>query len=97
MVAVLLYAYCTGVRSSRQIQRRCVEQIGYRILAAGLLPDHVTIARFRARHAQALAGVFVDSLRLCAEAGLVNLGALAVDGTKIARTRPRTSTAPPRS
>ncbi|TCK21393.1 transposase [Pseudonocardia endophytica] len=84
MVAVLLYAYCTGVRSSRQIQRRCLEQIDYRILAAGLAPDHVTLARFRARHADALAAVFVDSLRLCAEAGLVSLGAIAVDGTKIA-------------
>jgi transposase len=83
MVALLLYAYCTGVRSSRQIQRRCTEQIDYRVLAAGLFPDHVTIARFRARHADALAAVFLDSLRLCAEAGLVKLGAVAVDGTKI--------------
>ncbi len=84
MVAILLYAYCTGVRSSRQIQRRCVEQVDYRVLAGGLLPDHVTLARFRARHAEALAAVFIDSLRLCAEAGLVALGTVAVDGTKIA-------------
>jgi transposase len=84
MVALLLYGYCTGVRSSRQIQRRCVEQVDYRVLAAGLCPDHVTIARFRARHADALAAVFGDSLRLCAEAGLVRLGVIALDGTKIA-------------
>jgi transposase len=83
LVAVLLYAYCTGLRSSRVIERRCVEDVTYRVLAGGLCPDHVTIARFRSRHAQALAGVFVDSLRLCAEAGLVRLGVIALDGTKI--------------
>lgn len=83
MVALLLYAYCTGVRSSRQIQRPCLEQVDYRVLAAGLFPDHVTIARFRTRHADALASVFVETLRLCAAAGLVKLGAVAVDGTKI--------------
>ena len=54
-----------------------------RVLAGGLCPDHVTLARFRSRHAQALAAVFVDSLRLCAEAGLVRLGAVALDGTKM--------------
>ena len=83
MVAVLLYAYCTGLRSSRVIERRCIEDVTFRILAGGLCPDHVTIARFRARHAEALAGVFVDSLRLCAEAGLVRLGVVALDGTKM--------------
>jgi transposase len=83
MVAVLLYAYCTGLRSSRVIERRCVEDVSFRVLAGGLCPDHVTIARFRSRHAQALAGVFVDSLRLCAEAGLVRLGVIALDGTKM--------------
>ena len=83
MVALLLYAYCNGVRSSRSIERRCVEDIAFRVLAGNLCPDHVTIARFRSRHADALAGVFVDSLRLCAEAGLVRLGVVALDGTKI--------------
>jgi transposase len=83
MVALLLYAYCSGVRSSRVIERRCVEDIAFRVLAGNLCPDHVTIARFRARHADALAGVFVDSLRLCAEAGLLRLGVVALDGTKI--------------
>lgn len=83
MVALLLYAYCGGVRSSRVIERRCVEDVAFRVLAGGHQPDHVTIARFRQRHADALAGVFVDSLRLCAEAGLVRLGVVALDGTKI--------------
>lgn len=83
MVALLLYAYCIGVRSSRVIERRCVEDIAFRVLAGNLCPDHVTIARFRSRHAEALAEVFVDSLRLCAEAGLVRLGVVALDGTKV--------------
>lgn len=83
MVGLLLYAYCTGLRSSRVIERRCIEDVSFRVLAGGLCPDHVTIARFRSRHAQALAGVFVDSLRLCAEAGLVRLGVIALDGTKM--------------
>jgi len=83
MVALLLYACCTGVRSSRVIERRCVEDVAFRVLAGNLSPDHVTIARFRSRHADALAEVFVDSLRLCAEVGLVRLGVVALDGTKI--------------
>lgn len=83
MVALLLYAYCTGVRSSRVIERRCMEDVAFRVLTGNLCPDHVTIARFRRRHADALAAVFIDSLRLCAEAGLVRLGVVALDGTKI--------------
>lgn len=84
MVALLLYAYCTGVRSSRQIERRCVEDVAFRVLAGGLRPDHATIARFRVRHGEALAGLFVASLRLCAQAGLVKVGVVALDGTKMA-------------
>jgi transposase len=84
MVALLLYAYCTGHRSSRVIERRCREDVALRVVAGGLGPDHVTIARFRARHSAALATVLVASLRLCAEAGLVSLGMIAIDGTKIA-------------
>jgi hypothetical protein len=83
LVGVLLYAYCNGLRSSRVIDRRCREDVALRVLAGGLCPDHVTLAQFRSRHAQALAAVFVDSLRLCAEAGLVRLGTVALDGTKI--------------
>jgi hypothetical protein len=81
---VLLYAYATGVRSSRQIQRRCTEDLAYRVLAGNQLPDHVTIARFRVRHQQAMAGFLVQSLKLCAAAGLVRLGVIALDGTKVA-------------
>jgi transposase len=83
LLAVLLYAYCTGVRSSRQIERRCHEDIAFRVLAGNTTPDHVTIARFRVRHEQALAGLLVQSLQLCAAAGMVRLGLVALDGTKI--------------
>jgi transposase len=81
---VLLYAYAVGVRSSRQIERRCREDLAFRVLAGNQLPDHVTIARFRVRHQQALAGFLVASLQLCAAAGLVRLGVVALDGTKVA-------------
>jgi len=85
-LAVLLYAYCTGIRSSRQIERRCREDIAFRVLAGNQTPDHVTIARFRVRHERALAGFLVQSLTLCAAAGLVRLGLIALDGTKVAAT-----------
>jgi transposase len=84
LLGVLLYAYCLGVRSSRQIERRCVEDIAFRVLAGNQTPDHVTIARFRARHQQALAGFLVESLKLCAAAGMVQVGTVALDGTKVA-------------
>jgi transposase len=84
LLGVLLYAYCIGVRSSRQIERRCTEDLAFRVLAANQTPDHVTIARFRARHEQALAGFLVTSLWLCAAAGMVRVGTVALDGTKLA-------------
>ena len=84
LLGVLLHAYCLGVRSSRQIERRCVEDIAFRVLAANQTPDHVTIARFRVRHEQALAGFLVESLKLCAAAGMVQVGTVALDGTKLA-------------
>jgi DDE family transposase/transposase-like protein DUF772 len=84
LLGVPLYAYAIGVRSSRQIQRRCHEDLAFRVLAGNQLPDHVTIARFRVRHQQALAGFLVASLKLCAAAGLVRLGVVALDGTKVA-------------
>jgi transposase len=80
---VLLYAYSTGIRSSRQIERCCQEDIAFRVLAGNSTPDHVTIARFRVRHEQAQAGLLVKSLKLCAAAGMVRLGLVALDGTKI--------------
>jgi transposase len=84
LLGVLLYAYANGVRSSRHIERRCHEDLAFRVLAGNQLPDHVTIARFRVRHQQALAGFLVESLKLCAVAGLLRLGVVALDGTKVA-------------
>jgi transposase len=84
LLGVLLYGYCVGVRSSRQLERRCVEDVAFRVLAGNQLPDHVTIARFRARHEQALAGFLVASLKLCAAVGMVRVGTVALDGTKLA-------------
>jgi transposase len=83
MLALLIYAYANGVRSSRQIQRLCSSDAGYRVVCADRIPDHVTIARFRADHEEAFKQVFVDVLRLCAAAGLASLGTVAIDGTKI--------------
>jgi transposase len=84
MVALLLYAYCLGVRSSRQIERLCQRDVAFRVVAGNLRPDHATIARFRQRHTEALKGLFTDILRLCREAGLVKVGVVALDGTKMA-------------
>ena len=83
LLGVLLYAYASAVRSSRQIERRCIEDLAFRVLAGNQLPDHVTIARFRVRHQTAQAGLLVQSLRLCAAAGMVRLGLVALDGTKV--------------
>jgi transposase len=83
MVALLLYAYATGRRSSRAIERACVDDVAARVVAANQRPDHTTIARFRQRHEAALADLFGEVLALCAEAGLVGVAVLAVDGTKL--------------
>jgi transposase len=83
MVALLLYAYARGTRSSRAIERACEEDVAFRVIAAHQVPDHTTIARFRQRHQDALAGVFGEVLRLCVEGGLVDVSVVAVDGTKI--------------
>jgi transposase len=84
MTTLLLYAYATGERSSRGIEARCRRDVAYRVICANAVPDHATIARFRAEHEVALAGLFGDVLRLCREAGLGKLGLVALDGTKIA-------------
>jgi transposase len=84
MVAVLMYAHAVGVRSSRQIEKRCAHDVAFRVLSGNQLPDHATIARFFSRHRQALKDLFAQVLRLCHEAGMVRLGVIAVDGTKIA-------------
>ena len=83
MVALLLYVYAVGERSSRQIERRCHEDVAVRVIAANQAPDHATIARFRVRHQDALADLFGGVLGLCARAGLVSVGVIAIDGTKI--------------
>src|SRR4051794_20930354 len=83
MVALLLYAYAIGERRSRVIERRCAEDIAFRVIAANQVPDHATIARFRVRHERALAGLFIEVLGLCAKGGMVSVGLIAVDGTKL--------------
>ena len=84
MVALLLYGYCQGERSSRVIQKRCVRDVAYRVITGGLRPDHATIARFRAKHERVLGGLFSQVLRLLAAEGMVSLGLLSLDGTKLA-------------
>jgi transposase len=83
MVALLLYAYARGTRSSRIIERACSEDVAFRVIAAQQRPDHATVARFVERHQEALAGVFGEVLTLCARSGLAQVGVLAVDGTKV--------------
>src|SRR5205814_7030923 len=84
MVALLLYGYCQGERSTRVIEKRCTRDVGYRVITGGLRPDHATIARFRARHEKALGGLFSQVLRLLAAEGMVSLGTISLDGTKLA-------------
>ncbi|MFM2158936.1 MAG: hypothetical protein RLZZ124_1410 [Cyanobacteriota bacterium] len=83
MVVLLLYAYCVGLPSSRKIEKACWEDAAFRVLTGNQQPDHSRIADFRRRHLDALAGLFVQVLRLCQKAGLVSLGHVALDGTKV--------------
>jgi transposase len=83
MVALLLYAYARGNRSSRAIERACVEDVAFRVVAGNLVPDHSTVAEFRVRHEAALAELFTGVLGLCGRAGLVSVGVIAIDGTKV--------------
>ena len=83
MVALLLYAYARGIRSSRVIERACEEDVAFRVLAAQQQPDHATLARFVVRHQEAIAGLFGEVLTLCARSGLAKVGVIAVDGTKV--------------
>jgi transposase len=83
MVALLLYAYARGIRSSRVMERACDEDVAFRVLAAQQRPDHATIARFVERHQDAIAGLFGEVLTLCAHSGLAQVGVIAVDGTKV--------------
>ena len=83
LTRLLLYGYCIGLTSSRRIQKATHDDVAFRYLAADQHPDHDTIANFRQQHLKALAGLFVQALRLCQQAGLVKLGTVAIDGTKI--------------
>ena len=83
MVKVLLYGYCVGVASSRRIAQRLHEDIAFRVLAANNTPDFRTISDFRKDNLDALSGLFVQVLALCQQAGLVKLGHVALDGTKV--------------
>lgn len=83
MVRVLLYGYATGTYSSRKIQAKTFEDVAFRFLSADEHPDHSTLADFRKRHLQALAGLFLQALQLCQKAGLVKLGHVAIDGSKL--------------
>jgi hypothetical protein len=83
MLKLLLFAYSTGVTSSREMERRCQVDVAFRWLSANTAPDYRSIARFRRRHLLALDDLFIQVLALCAEAGLVSLGRVALDGTKL--------------
>lgn len=84
LLALLIYAYATGQRSSRRIEQLCADHVAYRVLCAQDPPDHSTIARFRAAHDEVFTDLFAQVLRLCAQAGMVQVGVIAIDGTKIA-------------
>jgi transposase len=83
MLKVLIYGYSHGVTSSRALERRCHDDIAFRFLTADAAPDFVAISRFRVRHGSALKEMFTQSLALCARAGLVTLGRVALDGSKV--------------
>ena len=84
MVALILYAFASNVRSSRAIECHCRQDVAYRVITGNLLPDHATIARFICRHERALAVLFAGVLKLCDRAGLVKPGVVSIDGTRIA-------------
>jgi transposase len=83
MVALLLYGYCVGIASSRKLERATHVDVAFRVLTGGLHPDHTAISEFRRVHLEALTGLFVQVLQLCQKAGLVKLGHVALDGTKV--------------
>jgi len=83
MTALLLYAYCQGIYSSRRIARACEERVDFMAVTALQKPDFRTISDFRKRHLKALGNLFGQVLRLCQQAGLVRLGHVALDGTKV--------------
>lgn len=89
LLGLLLYAYAVGERSSRRIEQLCLDHVAFRVLCGQDAPDHTTIARFRAEHAGAFADLFAQMLRLCAAAGMVKVGVVSIDGTKVAANAAR--------
>lgn len=89
LLALLVYSYAVGQRSSRRIEALCTDHVAFRVVCAGDPPDHSTIARFRAVHEDAFAGLFTQVLGLCAQAGMGKVGTVAIDGTKIAANAAR--------
>jgi len=83
LLRLLIYGYCTGVRSSRGIERRCVDDVAFRYLAAGQVPDFRSVAKFRRWHLDALAGLLLQSVQLAQQVGMVRLGRVALDGPKL--------------
>jgi len=83
MTKILLYGYCVGVFSSRQIQKKLVEDVGFRVLAAGNEPDFRTISDFRKLHLTALQGLFDQVLQIALQAGRMKLGRVVLDGSKV--------------
>jgi transposase len=83
MTLLLLYAYCAGIVSSRRIERACYEDLAFRVLTGNQQPDHSRVSEFRRRNLEALSELFVQILRFCQEAGMVSLGHVALDGTKV--------------
>src|SRR6201987_726394 len=83
MVALLLYSYARGNRSSRGIERACWEDVAFKVITGMRIPDHSTIAEFRRRHEAEIAGLFDEVLGLCREAGLVSVGVITIDGKRI--------------
>jgi transposase len=84
MVTLLIWAYANGITSSRRIERLCQQDVAFRVVCAGHVPDHVTVARFRQQFAETAAGLFAQVLVLCARLGMGQVGVVALDGTKIA-------------
>jgi transposase len=82
-VALLLFSYSVGIRSSRQIERACGGDVAFTVIAAMAVPDHLTIAEFRRRHEAAIGELFCSVLAVCSEAGLIGVGEIAVDGTRM--------------
>jgi transposase len=97
LLALLIYAYASGERSSRRIERLCSDHVAFRVLCAQDAPDHSSIARFRAEHQDAFTGLFAQVLQLCSAAGMVKVGVVSIDGSKIAANASRGANRSPAS